>query len=622
MVVQTSFKKLFLITGFAVLSLPILSSCELTQNYMKHDRENSMEPQDYRDALAPREVEIEDSLSKGKAPALKPYITQPDSNYKPMPLVSVSVNQTIPLRDVIYEITQQAGYEAEIDPRIKGAIIFSARNRPLDMVIDRISDIAGLRYKFEDDMLRVELDTPYHEIYKINYLALTRTNMSTISNDISVVSGDGADTGSAFSAKNESVLDFWKELETNLTQIVESNRDSARLATSRDPRVTVAEANPAPVEPIMIDDNGNISETGPNVQVQAPQAVLNVSAIEEEEDQNSGDEDPFAARFSLNKQAGIISVFAPQRLHKEISRYLDEVKKSASAQVLIEAKVLEVSLNDSYAAGIDWSQVDINLFGGQGALGFRNIGDGLIRGVLSSSGSDSANSTVSYSKGNFSAAVDALAEFGTVQALASPRLTVLNNQSAALNVVENSVYFEIEVESSTSDAGTVVTFETDIKSVPEGVLINVQPAIDLDLDRVAMAIRPTITTITRTVQDPNPNLRIAADAAAGTDAFTIESRIPVVNVQEFDSVISVDSGQAVVLGGLIQDRVESIRTSVPVLGEMPLFGAAFRRQQDSISKTELVVFLKATIVDGNNTITNTDKDLYRTFSSDRRPLKL
>ena len=614
--VQISSKKLLLLSGLAMLSLPLLTSCELTQNYMKHDRENHMEPQDYRDALAQRDVDLkqEDALNNSQVPELKPYVASPDMNYKPMPLVSVAVNQTIPLRDVIYEITEQAGFDAEIDPRIKGSIIFSARNRPLDMVIHRISEIAGLRYKFEDDMLRVELDTPYHEIYKINYLALTRTNSSTISNDISVVSGEGTDTGSNFTAQNESVLDFWKELETNLTQIVSSNRDTNRLATRKNPKITVADSNPV-VEPIVMDENGNIAQAGPNVQVQAPQAVLNVSALEEEEDDvNSGDEDPFAARFSLNKQAGVISVFAPQRLQKQISEYLTEVKKSATAQVLIEAKVLEVSLNDSYSAGIDWSQVDINLFGGTGALGFGNAtAGGLVRGVLSDTGTDAANSTLSYSKGDFSGAVDALSEFGTVQALASPRLTVLNNQSAALNVARNVVYFEIETETTTSEAGPVVTtFETDAKTVPEGVLINVQPAIDVDADRVSMAIRPTITSISSFADDPNPSLALAG----------VVSPVPVVNVQEFDSVIQVDNGQAVVLGGLIQDRIESTRTGVPVLNEMPLFGAAFRRQVDSVQKTELVVFLKATIVEGNNTVHSTDKDLYRTFSSDRRPFRL
>ena len=604
---QSSFRKLILVSGFALLSLPVLSSCELAQNYTKHDRENNFEPQDYRDALAPRQVSLDkDAGAAGKIPELKPYVAQPDLNYKPVPLVSVSVNQTIPLRDVIYEITQQAGYEAEIDPRIKGSIIFTARNRPLDMVIERIAEISGLRYKFEDDILRVELDTPYHETYKINYLALTRTNSSSISNDISVVSGEGSDTGSAFEASNESVIDFWQELESNLTQIVQSNRDSNRLATQRDPRVTVADANPAPVQPLSIDENGDITENGPNVQVQAPEAVLNVDSLplEDEEQQNS-EGDPFEARFSVNRQAGLISVFAPERLHKKLASYMDDLKKSVTSQVLIEAKVLEVSLTDEFSAGIDWSQVDIDLFGGAGALGFGTDGAGLVRGLLDPA--SSANSSISYSNGDFGVAIDALARFGTVQALASPRLTVLNNQSAALNVAENVVYFEIETTITPSTDGTapIETSESETRTVPEGVLINVQPAIDNELRRIAMAIRPTITAITTTVEDP---------VNAG-------NFIPQVNVQEFDSIIQVEDGQAVVLGGLIQDRVASTRNGTPVLSEVPLLGGLFRNQQDSVEKTELVVFLKATIVDGADTVHSTDKDLYRTFSSDRRPLK-
>ena len=200
-----------------------------------------------------------------------------------------------------------------------------------------------------------------------------------------------------------------------------------------------------------------------------------------------------------------------------------------------------------------------------------------------------------------------MARFGTVQALASPRLTVLNNQSAALNVAENVVYFEIETTITPSTDGTapIETSESEARTVPEGVLINVQPAIDNELRRIAMAIRPTITAISTTVEDP---------VNAG-------NFIPQVNVQEFDSIIQVEDGQAVVLGGLIQDRVASTRNGTPVLSEVPLLGGLFRNQQDSVEKTELVVFLKATIVDGADTVHSTDKDLYRTFSSDRRPLK-
>ncbi len=613
---HSSFKKSFLISLFLLFSAPFIGSCELTDNYLKHDRANNIEQQDYRDALAPRQVKLDnvrDGRMQAGIPPLQPYVAQPDTNYKPMPLVSISVNQSVPLRDVLYEIAEQAAYDVELDPRIRGSIIFSARNRPLDMVIDRISEIAGLRYEFKNDMLRVELDTPYHEIYKISYLALTRTNASSISNDISIVQGEGSDTGSNFSASNESVIDFWGELETNLTQIVESNRDANRLMTDRDPQITVADSNPAPVAPLIMDENGNIVETGPNVQVQAPEAVLNVNSLPLDEEPLAADAvDPFAARFSLNRQAGLVSVFAPERLHKKISIYMKELKKSVTSQVLIEAKILEVSLDDAFSAGINWSQLDINLFGGAGAIGFGPVAGGLVRGIIEPNGARLSNATGSFTNGDFSAAVEALSRFGTVQALASPRLTVLNNQSAALSVAENVVYFDVEVEVTTGDAGAAVqSIDTDALTVPEGVLINVQPAIDLETRQISMAIRPTITTITGFTADPNPAL-----AAAG-----VVSNVPNVNVQEFDSIINMNDGQAVVLGGLIQDRVESVRRATPVLGEVPIFGGLFRNQQDSVEKTELVVFLKATIVEGGNTIHTTDKDLYRTFSGDRRPLK-
>ena len=594
-------------------AMPI-SGCELMQNHLKIDREKDMEMQDYRDALAPRQAEIEpDKINDPDSiPPLQPYVAQPGSNSKVMPLVSISVNQTIPLRDVLYEVADQANYDVEIDPRIRGSIIFAARNRPLDVVVDRIAEIAGLRYSFEDDILRVEIDTPYHKTYRVNYLSLTRTNSSSISNDISVVSGEGSDTGSNFSATNESVIDFWAELEANLTQILESNRDASTLRTERDPRITAVEESAAPVAPVVMDEEGNISETGegPEVQVQAPNTVLRVEALEEDNSSQRGgsNEDPFAARFSINKQAGLISVFAPERLHKRVDEYMADLKKAVSTQVLIEAKVLEVTLRDEFAAGIDWNAID--LFNDRGVFGFDATG-GFVRGLLDPITSPTSNFGARFTSGEFTAAIDAISRFGTVHALASPRLTVLNNQSAALNVAENVVYFEVETDTSATDAGIVTTFETDARTVPEGVLINVQPSIDLETQTVSMAVRPTITTITSFTNDPNPDL-----AGAG-----VTSPVPVVNVQEFDSIINMNNGQAVVMGGLIQDRAESVQNATPILGELPMFGALFRNQNDSVEKTELVVFLKATIIEGGNSVHNTDKDLYRTFGQDRRPFK-
>ena len=130
-----------------------------------------------------------------------------------------------------------------------------------------------------------------------------------------------------------------------------------------------------------------------------------------------------------------------------------------------------------------------------------------------------------------------------------------------------------------------------------------------------MLVRPSITRIVGTVQDPG-----VAYVGSGTD---IVSEIPEVNIQEIDTVIKVHSGQPIVMGGLLQDRITNNQEGIPVLGEVPVIGNAFKNNSSSISKTELVIFLKATLLDSpGDTIHDTDKDLYKTFSGDRRPLKL
>lgn len=627
---------LFLVCALASGPIVFLSACDLSKNQLKIDRSANMEVQDYRDALAQREPSTGRGGKKAPSvPDLLPYVSEDEGNLKSMPLVSVSVNQTVPLRDMLYELATQAGYDIELDPRIKGSIIFTAKNRPFDLVIERIADIAGLRYKFSDDVLRVELDTPYTKNYKIDYLSYVRKNKGSIRNDVSVVSGGGANTGSDFEASTESEADFWGELEYNFGQILGTSGNNGALKTKKDPKITATQDNPAPVAPVVAvgkkkgggaSDSGDNGDVGPgedaavNVNVQAPEAVLRVEPMQEE------DEDPAEAqrqaeegkaKFSLNKQAGLISVYATDRQHQEIEKYLDLLKKSVTAQVLIEAKVLEVSLNDEFSTGINWSSLDLP--GGEFSIGYGMSGTSSPRPSFVPTPDPAVNFRLVYDGNDVSSLVDAISRFGTVHALASPRLTVLNNQSAVLNVANNLVYFELNVDVTTDNGVTQTNVDSNIRNVPEGVLINVQPSIDLDTGTVSMAVRPTITRVVDYVNDP----AVAFLVANNNLDSSIASQIPVVNVQEMDSVVRLHSGETIVMGGLMQDRTESTQTGVPVLSELPLAGALFRNQGDKVEKNELVVFLRTTIVDSDGkTVDAVDKDLYRTFSQDRRPLKL
>ena len=627
MIIVPAIRRFLCICSVVVLAFT-LNGCDRAQNQLKPDREANLEMQDFRDGLASRLPEDEDSegADGSSIPGLQPYIAPASEHMKSMPLVSISVNQSVPLRDVLFELAEQADYDLELDPNIRGSIIFTARDRPFDQVIERISDMAGLRYKFKEDVLRVELDEPYNKTYKIDYLSYIRSNKGSVRNNIAVVSGDGADTGSGFEATTESQADFWGELELNLTQILGGGTTGA-LKTKKDPRITATEQNPD-VEAVAPTETGAGADGQPEVQVQPPQAVLNVESlpVDEEEEKASGQGDEKSKMtFSINKQAGMISVYASEKIHKEITEYLRMLERASTAQVLIEAKILEVTLNDEYITGIDWRAIDFP--SSEFALNYLSDGFGILDTLGPATAptlpgtdvSSQSTAVIGYAGNDVQAVIQAISGFGTVRALASPRLTVLNNQSAVLNVATNHVFFEIDIDVTTQDSGPTQTdISSDIRNVPEGILVNVQPSINLDKGTIALAVRPTITRIVEEVEDPAVQFVTATNNITG-----VESLVPELNVQEIDSVIQVRSGQAVLMGGLLQDRSTTGEEGVPVLNEIPMVGSLFRQHDDLVTKTELVIFLKATILDSpSGSIHDTDRDLYRTFSSDRRPFKL
>lgn len=682
-------KKSLLLSACMTLIVTV-SGCQLAENTLKADRATGQEIQNYRDMLAPREAPLETKNSD--IPELQSYVADTSQSMKAMPLVSISINQSIPLRDALFELSKQADYDIQLDPRIVGSIIYTARNKPFDIVVSQISEIAGLRYKFEDDTLKVELDTPYTRNYKVEYLAFTRESKSSIDTSTKVESGEGGGgptTGSSFGVSSESKTDFWGELDTNVKQILAANSQLNYLITGSDPEVSVSTTAP-PVPPLdegVLDDapatnlqspgeqqgsivsNYSAGQMAPQVPLNssspgspgdvptgsaiapttsppddqsatqnaqtgvvntpvpantapvnaqaapAQQVQLNVSSLPTTSSSSSGDgASTYQPSYSLNKQAGLVSVYATQRAHDQIANYLDLMRKAVTSQVLIEAKVLEVELNDEFAYGIDW-----DLLNDSETLG---IGFTALRGPLVPP--EASAFTLSQGNNPLETLVSAIQRFGTVHALASPRLTVLNNQSAVLNVAQNQVYFELETElqqqQSDSDLPPLLSVNSTIKNVPEGVLINVLPSIDTDRNMVSMQVRPTISRITGFVSDPAVGLTLAG---LENPPDGISSDVPVVSTKEVDTVVNMKSGQTLVMGGLLEDRTESTQRAVPIAGEIPVIGALFRAQNDAIHKSEMVILLKASIITPNDdTVHNTDRDMYRVYAQDRRPFKL
>ncbi len=592
-----------------------LGSCELAKNQLTFDRAAEAERQAYRDALSPAPIPEE---SFEDVPDFQPVLSTPEELRLPSPLVTVSVNQTVSLRDLMFELSDQAGVDLELDPQIRGSIIFTAKERPFNEVVERICEMSGLRYTFKGNVLRVELDRPYVKNYSVDFLNIVRTAESAMTTSVTVGGEDSggseeggstaptAEGGSTSTINSTYEGDIWRELQENVEQILSSSDTNISLSTLADPVATVY--NPAP-PPLPVDPNNPEATLppGPGQAGQMPASVaptINVATVAGE---------PLVpnppATFSISRQTGMISVFASERQQKLVEKYLNEFRRKASTQVLIEAKILQVDLTDEYATGIDWGSFNLT---GLSQLTPRFTSPGLTPAQAA------PGFTAIFKPGSdLNVAIQAISRFGTVRALSSPRVTALNNQPAIVNVAQNIVYFRISNDSSTTTtSGTSSTTggpEATPTSVPEGVLLNVIPVANSDTGEIYLSIRPTITKKVADVVDPSIRLINAA--------LNLQNNIPVIATQEMDSIVRLQSGQMMVMGGLMKDQNTVQDEGIPVVADLPLIGNLFKNHGDKIVKSELVIFLKATIVSGGNA-DETDRKIYNRFGLDRHPARL
>ncbi len=574
--------------------------------------------------------------------------------------VSISVTETTSVRDILIELSRRAGVDLEMDPRISGGIIMTATDRPFIEVVDRISELAELRYKMIRNTLRVEIDDPYLEQYRMDVLDVQRssTSSASTSSDASSVAqalggggggGGGGSNRSVSSVSQTASSNFWETIGKNVEGILGSiqtrrSRQQAAIDASFTPQVS-APATPG-ADPAAPPAAGRAAGAGGGAgaaALPAQAAALTQNRQQQldamlKEDQGGGAAvaapapapQPAAApvaasRFSLNPQAGIITVFATRRQHMAIERYLRDVRAAVNQQVLIEAKIVEVTLNDQYRAGIDWNAV----FGPQGDLRFPatndnlTIGTNFTREVVPATLADPTFTAAWMNDGDLSLALQLVRQFGTVRTLSSPRLTALNNQVALLKVAQNQVFFDLQVEfQEATQAGQRdrLTVDSQIKTVPIGMILSVQPAIDPISRRISLSMRPSITRVTGYVNDPGVAVTVALAQQANSSAPIVSSPIPIVEVREMDSLVTMESGQTVVMGGLMQEDVQNTREGLPGFMDIPVLGKAVSQDIKQNKVTELVVFIRATLANAPETISDEDIRLYKTFTPDPRPI--
>lgn len=496
-----------------------------------------------------------------------PVLPAPKPTVRPE-TYSVVVNN-VAVQELLFALARDAKLNVDVHPGVTGSVTLNAIDQTLPQLLTRISRQIDMRYEVDGPNLTIMRDTPYLHTYRVDYINMIRNSSSKlgVSSQVAAGASSGGSGGvgtitnnSSSSVDNTSSNDFWKTLIANIKDLLrETDKLVPTSQSARAPAPAAAQAQPASPAP------GTPTVSG------LPQGNAAGTATTQSMEFRE------AASVIANPEAGILSIRATSRQHEKIQEFLDQVMTNVSRQVMIEATVAEVQLNNQYQRGIDWSKLRTGSAGFQ----FQQISGGTPAGVNSNA------FVVGYAAGNlnFSAALRLLESFGEVKVLSSPKISVLNNQSAVLKVVDNLVFFTIKADTTTNQTTSLTTFTSTLNSVPVGFVMTVIPQIS-ESDSVLLNLRPTISRKIGDVADPNPSL-----AAAG-----VASLVPVIQTREMDSMMRVQSGQVAVLGGLIQDQASNTEDGIPGVNRIPNFGDLFRQRKDTNTKTELVIFLRPVVI--------------------------
>ena len=282
--------------------------------------------------------------------------------------------------------------------------------------------------------------------------------------------------------------------------------------------------------------------------------------------------------YTIDKPLGIITVTAPRSMLEQVENYISALKKELSRQVVIEAKILEVELSKNYQKGIDWSSLlkdskfDFNvLFGGPGGQIYPEKGIKFI-------------SKVNLADKGFTLLLNALGEYGNVKVLSNPKLTLMNGQPSMITVGESVRY--IDSVSSTVDSVTgIITYNVDTRSILSGLGFAVMAQISGDDEAVLH-----LTPVTSKLQEP-----IEYRSFGGTSNESVVG-LPRVFLREMSTMARVKNGQLLIIGGLIDETTGTEKNQVPLMGDLPIIGNAFKNTREYSNKRELIILLRPEII--------------------------
>lgn len=461
----------------------------------------------------------------------------------------VSVNQ-VPARTFFVSLVADVGVNVVAHPEVMGAISLELKNVTIDEVLNVTREVYGYEYKFDRGIYTIFPLKIRTEIFTVNYIDVLRVGVTDTSVQIGKISS-GSDSGNRGGGNNGSSN---SEGGTNLLSYIDSG-------------------------------DGNIASGGqdimPGARVQTltrtdfwggiNTAILAIVG------------DGVGRMVVTNPQAGLVVVKAmPNELHA-VRDFLQQAESSVKRQVVLETKILEVRLNDSFQSGINWGAIS-----GQISMSQNNTSAGSLSDIIFDNGGgvESLISTV-LDITDITKLLFLLEQQGSVQVLSSPRISTVNNQKAVIRVGSDEFFVTGISNSTTASAASIVnTPEVELDSFFSGIALDVTPQISAD-GEVILHVHPIVTNVI----DQTKEINIAGEV------FSLPLALR--EVRESDSIVKARSGQIVVLGGLMQETTSDVDTKRGFLGDIPIVKWFFKNKQKSKVKTELVILMQPIIVEDN-----------------------
>ncbi|MFA5912900.1 MAG: secretin N-terminal domain-containing protein [Burkholderiales bacterium] len=544
-----------------------------------------------------------DAVNRALLPPLRMEL--PQAQGKPIEgRFDLNVNNA-PAREVFLSIVSGTRYSMLVHPDVTGSISVNLKDVTLREALDAIREIYGYEYKIEGSRVYIQPAGLQTRVFQVNYLIGARQGRS----DMRVTAGSSGITTSATTAGS---------------------------ATALQQTLTTTQAAPAGVQgppsltPNAVGALGGIQNDATRMStVQTTDFWAEVEyAIHTIVGTGGG------RNIVISPQSGVVVVRAmPQEL-RSVATLLKAMQLSVERQVMLEAKIIDVTLNQAYQSGINWAAFPTSGIAGGFSSGLGGAANSLgTRGSLSggtagsSSGSSSSFSAnpgagaglatlggavagatgvaggvfgLAVQTDNFAALLQFLESQGSVQVLSSPRVATLNNQKAVLKVGTDQPYvtsITVVPGSSTGGVVTPTSVAPQISNIFSGISLDVTPQIDAE-GNIALHIHPLVTSVT----PKSVGFNLVGVGAQSVDVAAI-------NVSESDTMVRTQDGNIVVLGGLMKVELNRGRSGIPGLEDVPVIGGAFRNSSTDTIKRELVILIKPTIIESDK---NWEQDLQDT----------